>query len=123
VIERLLRAVDVPGVDAVACPYRARDGHRLVVRKDGMPVRPGQFTGVQPVDSAGFGCLLVRSEILEGHVFTHGPRGERHWYDWWFPEGGDLKMFADFGMEAEHLTSPTLRSAPLARRCAARPAT
>lgn len=104
VVERLLRRVNSL-VDAVACPYLARDGKRFVVRIKGMPVYPGDFSGVHPVESAGFGCLLVRSDLLESHTFTYGPRGERHWYDWWFAESQSLHLLCDFDLLADHLAA------------------
>lgn len=106
VIERLLRRVDRDTIDAVACPYMGRTGEAFIVMQNGRPVRPGQLSGVQRVDSVGFGCVLVRSELLEQHVFTTGPKSERHWFDWWFWEAHDLHLLCDFDLLADHLAAP-----------------
>ncbi len=63
VIEALLRCLD-PGTDAVAAPYRARQ-HPAYVVWDHEEVNLGGGRGVQEVGGSGFGCLLLRRDVLE----------------------------------------------------------
>lgn len=101
-----------PDVGTVGGVYRSRydpayvvwdpEGHRVV------PPATGK-SSVIDVGGCGFGCLVVRSELLKNHVFCVPP-GER-WYDpVFFKFMGPWRRLVDFSVECEHL-SPTMFAA------------
>jgi hypothetical protein len=70
VIDRLMRGID-SGTAAVAAPYRARLHDRHVVWNDrGENLEMG--SGLKPVGGAGFGCILLRREVLIHETFRYG---------------------------------------------------
>lgn len=101
-IEQLLRRVH-PDVDAVLSPYLSRTGDHFVVWRGPRSV-PTRGTGVERVDGGGFGCMLVRSQVLKTHVWTHGPT-ERDWYDPWLTRAHGLNVLCDWDCESRHLAA------------------
>ena len=70
VIRRLMHGID-PGTAAVSAPYRSRLHGGYVVWDDlSENLRGG--SGVQAVGGAGFGCILLRREVLDGETFRYG---------------------------------------------------
>ena len=91
-VQRLLTAALVSGYDAVAplqakrdegCPMFTPAGHDGSI---GLVSLPHEWfeAAVQPVDSAHFGCTLIRSEALKrtpAPWFLGKPRQDGHWGD------------------------------------------
>ena len=111
VIDRLLRAFD-PGTAAVSAPYRSRFHDDTIVWNEwGANLSGGG--GVQPVEGTGFGCILLRAEVLARATFHYGD-GEPHDFDrafsrrlrqaWW-----TIKV--DWSQECRHLRD-TLAEGP-----------
>jgi hypothetical protein len=70
VISGLLRCVDAETA-MVAAPYRSRLHDGFVVWDDNARRLP-EGTGVQDVGGAGFGCALIRREVLADGPFNYG---------------------------------------------------
>lgn len=120
VLERLLRSF-APDVGAVCAPYPSRWDPNYVVwidrdgidagenRPDGSmhTVRAKKPASGEPqvveVRGSGFGCLVLRSELLENHVFTI-PEGELFYDPYFFRLMGDhWRRLCDWSCECEHL--------------------
>lgn len=95
--ERLLRAF-TPAVDAVCGPYRSRfSDNYIAIRAGKLATQRGE--GIEPVDSAGFGCCMFRSAVLRGHAWGTIKR----WYDPHFFEANRLRLLARWDCESRHL--------------------
>ena len=71
---------------------------------DGRRLSRHETPCVQPIRSSGFGCLMVRSELLRRHVFQVPPG--RKWYDPAFFEGIDRRRWrcpVDWSCECGHI--------------------
>ena len=102
IVERLFKDLQ-GGVDAVVGPYMSRMLDHWTVYRDGKTVLPRQErTGMEKIDGAGFGCMLIRSHLLKNHVWTHGPR-QGDWYDPWFAKATGLQMLCDWDIPVRHL--------------------
>jgi len=103
-IEHLLCTV-TGSADAVALPYISRSRDHWVVFRSGRSVLIGDAgDGVEHVDGAGCGCLLIRSHIIRDHVWTHGPR-QSDWYDPWLARAHGLRVLCDWRRPARHLAA------------------
>jgi len=113
VLERLLRHFK-SNVACVSAPYRSRwDPHYVVWDADtrtdrGLDVqrarRPApQEDQLTEIRGSGFGCLVIRSELIQNHIFTV-PRGQTY-YDLWFFRtlGEQWKRLCDRTCECAHL--------------------
>lgn len=105
-LERMLRSFRAD-VATVSAPYLSRyDPDYVAWRKDtaGKNCRIKRGSGVEQIVGSGFGCLLMRREVLDSYVFQI-PHGER-WYDPVFfdtavaPRGRSL---TDWELECEHV--------------------
>jgi hypothetical protein len=70
VIDRLMRGID-SGTAAVVAPYRSRLHGGYVVWND-RSENLGGGTGLEHVGGAGFGCILLRREVLVHETFRYG---------------------------------------------------
>lgn len=96
--EQLLHCF-APDVDAVCSPYRSRWHDNWLVHRGGESViTRGQ--GIERVTSAGFGCCLFRTPVLQDHSWS-APRGR--WYDPWFFESNNLHLICNWNCPAFHL--------------------
>lgn len=99
-LARLLAHVR-PQVDAIASPYvgrHQREQRHWVVFRGRQPVpheQPGR--GVERVEGAGCGCVVVRTPLLTSHVWDR-PQGT--WYDPAFFAG--KHVLADWSTISEH---------------------
>ena len=113
VLERLLRHFR-KNVGCVSAPYLSRwDPHYVVWtadRKSDTQIgvlrarKPAPHENqVTEVRGSGFGCLVVRSELIQDHIFTV-PSGEAYYDPWFFRTmSGDWKRLCDWTCECEHL--------------------
>ena len=70
VIDQLLKSFD-PGTAAVSAPYRSRLHNSYVVWDERDENRRGG-DGVEAVNGTGFGCILLRREVLARETFRFG---------------------------------------------------
>jgi len=108
VLSRLLSHFD-HDVASVSAAYNSRfDGLPLAWTGDavvngGTPRCSHRKSGVEKVRGTGFGCLLVRSELLRQHVFSLPP-GVRYYDPEFFRQMGDQWMrLYDWGSPCRHL--------------------
>lgn len=117
VLERLMQAFDEK-VATVSAPYRSRfDGRHLVwSRERAAPIDGPACNGVhqlapplvdrpqvQDIRGSGFGCMVVRSEILRDHIFCLPP-GHTHYDVRFFMELHDRwRRVVDWTCECQHL--------------------
>ena len=111
-LERLMSHFG-PDVAAVCGPYPSRWDPDYVIwdyRNNGsanvhrVKKPASDEPQVQEVRGSGFGCLLVRSELLRKHVFSIPP-GERYYDPYFFETLGDeWKRMCDWTCECEHLS-------------------
>ena len=119
-LERLLEHF-AANVGSVCAPYPSRHDPDYVVwdgDPDGANMRRASVPEVgqhwvQPVRGSGFGCMVVRSELLKKHVF-HMPPGEQ-WFDPPFFKqlGDDWQRLCDWSVMCLHL-GPRTYSIPSA---------
>ncbi|MFV0443115.1 MAG: hypothetical protein ACK5Q5_06060 [Planctomycetaceae bacterium] len=117
VLARLLASFD-EHTASVSAPYRSRfDGRYLVWSRERLGPRGGlvnngvhQLTRplpdspqVQHIRGSGFGCVVLRAEALQQHIF-HLPAGD-HWYDIRFFRElpGRWTRKVDWACECRHL--------------------
>lgn len=130
VLARLLRSFD-EHTASVCAPYRSRfDGWYLVWSRERLGPHGGlvnngvhQLTRplpdspqVQPIRGSGFGCVVLRSEVLREHIF-HLPAGD-HWYDVrFFRElSGRWNRKVDWSCECRHLHNTPRPASTITRR-------
>lgn len=102
IIERLFKDLQ-GGVDAVVGPYMSRMLDHWTVYRGDETVMPGEEgKGVEKIDGAGFGCMLIRSHLLQNHVWTHGPK-QGDWYDPWFAKSTGMQVLCDWRIPVRHL--------------------
>lgn len=111
VLAQLLRSFD-EHTASVCAPYRSRfDGWYLVWSRERLGdngvhqlTKPlPDSPQVQQIRGSGFGCVVLRSEVLRDHIF-HLPNGDR-WYDVRFFRElpGRWKRKVDWSCECQHL--------------------
>lgn len=130
VLTRLLGAFD-EHTASVCAPYRSRfDGRYLAWSRERHGPR-GELGGngvhqltkplsdspqVQSIRGSGFGCVVLRSEVLRSQIF-HLPAGD-HWYDVRFfrelPDRWQRKL--DWSCECQHLHSTARPASTITRR-------
>jgi PAS domain-containing protein len=124
VLPRLLRSFD-EHTASVCAPYRSRfDGWYLVWSRERLGdngvhqlTKPlPDSPQVQQIRGSGFGCVVVRAEVLREHIF-HLPAGE-HWYDVrFFRElSGRWKRKVDWSCECQHLHNTPRPASTITKR-------
>lgn len=100
-------------VGAVCAPYECRynPGQTLILDITPGPRKSRRLPwgqGVQQVTGSGFGCVLMRTELLRRHIFTPDPAGD--WFDpaFWRRMPADLKLLCDWSIRCDHLKAPNL---------------
>jgi hypothetical protein len=101
-ISRLMESA-TDELDAVSACYRSRATDRHWVLRDhpsrNIPDRD-EGRGVQRIAGSGFGCLLIRGEILARHPFEQ-LSGEG-WYDWRFFDVENVRVACDWSLRCGH---------------------
>lgn len=109
VLDRLMLPLNAR-VGAVCAPYLSRFVPFPVVTdlSGDKPkhVPPGE--GVQKIDAAGFGCVLLRAELIRSYRFAPAQNGD--WFDtaFWRSMPADLSLLCDWDCWCEHLEKPVL---------------
>jgi hypothetical protein len=106
----------------VACNYVSRDGQRTFVSTRGgqrVPTLP-ESTGLEAVDTVGFGLVLMRTDVVEGlgrPWFVHGRNGQGGdiGEDWMFCRalralGREIFIDHDVSQEIGHVGQCTYRT-------------
>ncbi len=97
---------------SVSGVYRHRHRDQAVVwdwTKEGKPVDSPNRTGVERSGGSGFGCLVIRGEVLRHSVFRSGPplyNYDQDFYHDWVFEKGKIAL-VDWGCVCRHFLSPT----------------
>ncbi len=124
VLARLLESFD-EHTASVCAPYRSRfDGWHLVWSRERLGgngvhqlTRPlPDSRQVQEIRGSGFGCVVLRSEVLRNHIF-HLPAGD-HWYDIRFFRElpGRWNRKVDWSCECRHLHNTPRPASTITRR-------
>lgn len=130
VLERLLQAFD-ENVATVSAPYRSRfDGRYLIWSRERVAAPNGPACNgvhqlapplpdspqVHDIRGSGFGCLVLRAEVLREHVFCL-PDGEQ-WYDVRFFRElpARWKQRVDWSCECRHLHNTPKPASTITRR-------
>jgi hypothetical protein len=111
-LERLMRHF-LPEVGSVCAPYPSRWDPDYVVWDDQRADSPGvhrikppapDAPQLQEVRGSGFGCVVLRTDLLRNHVFSIPP-GELH-YDpyFWETVGDEWKRLCDWTCVCRRLT-------------------
>lgn len=123
-LTRLLRSFD-EHTASVCAPYRSRfDGWYLVWSRERLGdngvhqlTKPlSDSPQVQQIRGSGFGCVVMRSEVLRDHIF-HLPNGDR-WYDVRFFRKlpGRWKRKVDWSCECQHLRGTPRPASTISKR-------
>ncbi|MEW4530199.1 glycosyltransferase family 2 protein [Maioricimonas sp. JC845] len=107
IVPRLMRSMD-KHVGTVSAPYLSRQGDYVLWSAPGGGSAPGnrireRGRGVEAITAAGFGCVLMRTELIRSHVFSQHP-GET-WFDPAFyiaAARAGWQHRVDWSCEAEH---------------------
>lgn len=124
VLGRMLRSFD-EHTASVCAPYRSRfDGWYLVWSRERLGdngvhqlTKPlPDSPQVQEIRGSGFGCLLLRTEVLRNHIFCL-PAGD-HWYDVRFFRElpSRWKRRVDWSCECQHLHNTPRPTSTITRR-------
>ncbi|QDU35951.1 hypothetical protein Mal4_02340 [Maioricimonas rarisocia] len=95
-------------IGTVSAPYLSRQGDYVLWSATGGRTATGgrireRGRGVEAITAAGFGCVLMRTELIRGHVFSQHP-GEI-WFDpaFYVAAGrAGWQHLVDWSCEAEH---------------------
>lgn len=123
-LARLLRSFD-EHTASVCAPYRSRfDGWYLVWSRERLGdngvhqlTKPlPDSAQVQQIRGSGFGCVVLRSEVIRDHIF-HLPAGE-HWYDvrFFHELPGRWKRKVDWSCESQHLHNTPRPASTITKR-------
>lgn len=101
--ERLLRCFDPHTVSATGAYLSRYDPNYVVWGFDGHRATPPADRGRQRIAGSGFGCLILRRDVVAGYVFQVPPGGK--WYDPAFFDQlpTDALRVIDWSVECRHL--------------------